>query len=208
MRIAGQATGLRFGAETAELILAQAAFQIRAGINTGGAMPLDVDQVRAVRMILTLEEMVEADVIERRRRSEAGDVATDAIVLTVGMHDHGGGVPADQRANLPLQRVVAVALDLAMRRNRVDVGRIRRVRNERAASARALQQGLEQVMCALGTLDLDNGIKGVEPFAGFRRVRIGLIGQRGVKDAAFGHAATPRVRELFDGIGGMAPLPP
>src|SRR5699024_6060136 len=86
-----------------------------------GAVALDVQQVARVLLRRGAPEVVEADVVQGRAGGEAGDVATQVTGLAVGADHHGHGVPADDRAVPPLQRGVAGALGLQVRRDGVDV---------------------------------------------------------------------------------------
>ena len=77
-------------------------------------------------------EVVEADLVERRRRLVAGDVPAELRGLLVGLQHRRHRVPADQRADAPLDRLVARILRLLADRDRVDVRR----RARRAAATR------------------------------------------------------------------------
>ena len=66
-------------------------------------------QVAAVVLVGGAEEVVEADVVERRRRGEARDVAAQLELALVGVHHHRHGVPADDALDPPLELGVARA---------------------------------------------------------------------------------------------------
>ena len=82
--------------------------------------------------------MVEAGVVERRRRLEAGDVAAEFGRFLVGAQHHRHRVPADDRADAVLDRAVAGMRRLLLDRDGVDVGRVRRERDLGAAPAGAV----------------------------------------------------------------------
>src|SRR5699024_8986630 len=138
VRIAGQAVvGAGFGTEVAQLVFAEAAFQIGAGVDAWGRMALEIDQVTAVLFAGGVEEVVKADFVERGRRRITGDMAAHAVVLAVGLYHHGHSVPAHDRANAPFQRRITRRAHLGVLGNGVDVGRIRRKWNIRAGTPRA-----------------------------------------------------------------------
>ena len=81
----------------------------------GRRMALDEHEIAAVLVRRRVPEMVEADVVERRRRREARDVAADVRVL-VRAHHHRHRVPARVRADALLDRLVAGNAHLLARR--------------------------------------------------------------------------------------------
>ena len=93
-------------AEVVELLLGEAAEHERARVDAGRRMALDEHEVAGVLVRRRVPEMVEADVVERRRRREARDVAADVRVL-VRAHDHRHRVPAQYRADAVLDVLVA-----------------------------------------------------------------------------------------------------
>src|SRR5699024_3807904 len=90
-----------------ELLFAQAPLEKGAGVETGRGMPLKVDQITAVGVIRPLEEVVEADIVERHCRGKTGDMHAQLAAAAGGAHDHGHGVPANDRADTPLHGAVA-----------------------------------------------------------------------------------------------------
>ena len=75
MRIGRQPVAIDFLAEVEQLLLGQPAFQEGPGVDAGGAMALDVDQIAAVLVGGGVPEVLEAGVVEGGRRLEAGDMA-------------------------------------------------------------------------------------------------------------------------------------
>src|SRR5690606_7250622 len=98
------------------------------GVDAGGGMALNVNQVATMVLARCAPEMVEADVVQRGAGREAGDVAADTVVLSVGFHHHGHSVPADQRADPPLQVMVPGGADLLVGRDGKSQPRARRYR--------------------------------------------------------------------------------
>src|SRR6056297_206498 len=139
-------------------------------------MALDVDQVRAVRMLRALEEMVEAYIVQRGGRREAGDMAAQLATPFRGAHDYRHRVPADDRSDAPLHRAIAGHAWLAVWRNGVDIGRGQVERQVGAGAARQFDQPVEQEMGALGTFPVDDGGKRLQPLARFFRVFVFRVG--------------------------------
>src|SRR5690606_24179979 len=117
----GNAAAVDLPAQVVDLRLGQAAFQEGARVDAGRGMALDVEQVAGVVFGRRTPEVVEADVVERGAGGEAGDVATEVAGLAVGPDHHRHRVPADDRADLPLHRLVTRDLGLQVRRDGVDV---------------------------------------------------------------------------------------
>ncbi len=107
MGIGGQTLSADLLAEVHQLIVAQPALEIRAGVDAGRAMALEIDQVAAVRFVGGMPEMHEAGVVKGRRRLEARDVAAKLGGFLVRLDDHRRGVPADVAADVLLELAVA-----------------------------------------------------------------------------------------------------
>ncbi len=172
MRVGGQALAVDLLAEVLHLLFADAAFHERAGVDAGRGMALEEDQVTAVFLGRRLEEVVEADVVERRTGGEGGNVATQIRVLLVGAHDHRQGVPADQRANAAFHEQVAGHAGFVGHRNGVAIRCSDGVRQRGAAAAGQLTKPGHQVVRAVFTLVVEDGLQRVEPFLGFEWINI------------------------------------
>jgi hypothetical protein len=85
--------------------------------------------------------------------------------------------------------MVAGTALLEVRRNGVDVARLRAERNVDAGAARGVDQALQQEMRALGAVDLENRVQRVEPFLGFGGVDIVLVGLPVALNRRFGLVA-------------------
>jgi hypothetical protein len=59
-------------------------------------MALEIDLVAIVVFAFAVEKVVESNLVQRRGRRVGGNVTADAILLEVGSHHHGHGVPADE----------------------------------------------------------------------------------------------------------------
>src|SRR5690606_5279950 len=74
MRIGTQPAAVNLHAQAVEFGLADTAFEEGARVDAGTGMALDVQQVARMRLAGSAPEMVEADVVQRRRRGETGDM--------------------------------------------------------------------------------------------------------------------------------------
>src|SRR5215218_1555566 len=164
VRVGGDALAVDLLAEVQQLLLGQPPFEEGAGVEARRGVALHVHEVAAVLLGGAVPEVLEADVVERRRGLEAGDVAAEFRTLLVGAQHDGERVPTDVGADAVLDGAVAGVSRLALGRDGVEVGRRRRVRHRRAAAARAPEQLVEQEGGAVLALDLDHAFQGVEPF--------------------------------------------
>ena len=89
-----------------QLRLVEAALQVGSGINARGRMALEVDQIAFPLFVATVEEVVEANVIEGGGGRKRGNVATELAGALIGPYHHGHGIPADQRADTPLHEQI------------------------------------------------------------------------------------------------------
>src|SRR5271169_3988177 len=120
MGIRGQTLPADFLAEVHQLLFAETALEESAGVDSGRAMALEVDQVAAMCFVAGMPEMHESGVVECRRRLEARDVAAKLGGLLVRLDDDGGGVPANIASNALLQLSAAGMGRLRFGRNGVD----------------------------------------------------------------------------------------
>ena len=91
-------------------------------------MPLEVDLISAILVITATEEVVESDLVKGRGRSVGGDMSTDPGLLAIGADHHGHGIPANDALDPTLDLAVAGEANLLMPGDRIDVGRVGRVR--------------------------------------------------------------------------------
>src|SRR5690606_8482445 len=83
-------------------------------------------------------------------------------------------VPADDRADAPLQVRVTGAFGLQVRGDGVDVFGGRGERQERAGAAGQLDHVLQQAVRALGAVTVNDRLERFDPFPGLYRIRIVL----------------------------------
>jgi len=172
VRVAGDAKAVHLAAVVVDLLLGQAAFEEGAGVDAGRTVALDVQKVARMAPARRAPEVVEADVVERGRRSEAGDVPAQFARPAVGAHHHGQRVPADQRAQPPLQLRVPRALGLEVRRDGVDVLGGRYERQVRPGAAGQFDHALQQLVRALRAVGVDHRLQRFQPLPGLDGVDV------------------------------------
>ncbi len=116
--------------------------------------------------------MVEANVVERGRRCEAGDVAAQFTRLAIGPHHHGQRVPTDQRTQPPLHLRIAGHLGLAVHRNAVDVFGGRHEGQMSTGATGELHQSFQQMVRAFGAIRVDDRLQRLQPLAGFGGIEV------------------------------------
>ena len=173
VRVGAEPAAVHLLAEPQQLLLAEPALDEAAGVEAGRAVALHEDEVAAVVLGRGVPEVHEADVVERGRRLEARDVAAELRALLVGPQDDGERVPADVGADPVLDRAVARVPRLAVGRDGVDVGRVRRVGHRRAPAARPADQLIQQVRGAVLPLDLDHPLEALQPLPGLDGIGVG-----------------------------------
>lgn len=184
VRVGGQPLAIHLAAEVIQLLLGQAAFHERAGVDARRGVPLGEQQVAAVIVRRGMPEVVEPDVIQRRGGCEGRDMPAEFGRDAVGLDHHRHRIPADIGTNAVFHRAVARVLGFQVRGNGVDVGGIGRVREVGPAAARLVDQALQQGVRPFGAVGLQHGGQGINPLLGLLRVDI-VFGRVRV------HASTP-----------------
>src|SRR5262249_33603693 len=121
VRVRGEPAAVHFLTEVVQLFCADAAFEKRTCVDAGRRVTLNVYQVSPVLLARRVPEMIEPDVIQRRGRSETGDVTTQFGRDLVGAYDHRHRVPAHVGADTVFELVVARRALLLPRGNGIDV---------------------------------------------------------------------------------------
>ena len=93
----------------------QASLEERTRVDAGRRVSLEVDDVAVVVVALALEEVVEADFVERGGRCEGRDVTADAVFGLVGLDHHRQRVPADEALDAALDLAAAWERRLILR---------------------------------------------------------------------------------------------
>src|SRR5579859_722487 len=107
--------------------------------------------------------MVEADFIERSRRSKSRNVAADIVLFAIRAHHHRQCVPANQRLDPPLQFLVAWEKRLQPQRNRIRVRRICRKRQINSIHRRVRAQPFQNLTRHIRTARLQHGVQRLKP---------------------------------------------
>ncbi len=175
VRVARQAVPADLVAEVVELGLGQPALDVGPGVDARRRVPLEEDLVAEATVGLAAEEMVEADLVERRRAGVGREVAADALGARVGPRHHGGRVPADVGADPALLVLVAGEPGFGVGRDGVDVGRRDGGGEVDLLGARPLQELHEQIARPGTSPRVDDGVEGVEPLLRLARIRVGNL---------------------------------
>ena len=122
MRIRRKAFAFRLLTKVQQLLFGEPAFYKSAGINAGGRVALDIDQVATMLFCRSVPEMAKADVVERGRRLKARDMAAQFRRMLVSAQNNRDGVPANDRTNSVLDVTIPFGSLGALRKNRIDVG--------------------------------------------------------------------------------------
>ena len=158
--------------EVIQVLLAEAAFEKCACVNARRRMALEVHEIAAVLRRRCAPKVIEADLVERGRGRVARDVTAVLGADAVRMDDHRQGVPANVGLDAPLDRAVAGILRLLAYGNRVEVRRVRAIRQVRARAARVIDHAFEKEMRPFSAMDPEHGIDRLEPLLRLLRVEI------------------------------------
>ncbi len=172
VRIARKPLAIHLATEVVHLLLGQASEHEGARIDPGRRMALRQHQVAAVLFRRRMPEVIEADVVERRRRGVTGDVPAETGVIAIGAQHHDQRVPSRIVANLLLHFVIARRHRLLVGRNGVDVFGVGAVRHVDAGLVTQRNQLLEKEMRPLFAFIGNHGLQCVKPFAGLLRIDI------------------------------------
>ena len=124
MRVRRQPAALgKFLAKMQQMTLIQPALEEGARIVPRRSMALEINQITNSVAVATMEEMVEADFIQRGARGVRGDVAAESCVLPVGIDDHGHGVPPREALDAAFQFTITRIRRLVLGGNRVHIRR-------------------------------------------------------------------------------------
>ncbi len=169
MAIRRQALAAGFAAIVVEVLFGEPAFHVRAGIDAGRGVRLEIN---SVAILAGAEEMVVADFEQIRGRSVGRDVAAEFGIRAIGAYHHRQCIPAYQRGNARLDFRIAGKLRLVSERHRICIGRVQHRRHRHAHHARVVQQLSQHEGRPLRAFVLDDGIEGIQPFLGLDRVEI------------------------------------
>jgi hypothetical protein len=165
----------QFLTEAVHALRANTTFDECAGVHTWAGVTLEEDLIAAAWVILTAEEVVEANFVKRSRRRVRRNVTADADARTLSAVNHDGCVPAHECADAALVLSIAGKLWLISWRDGVDV--VRAADNWNAdRAARCMSQHLEHDLAsALHTMLVDEGVERLSPFASLVWVNIDVL---------------------------------
>src|SRR5437867_5661156 len=125
MRIARQAlAGNDLPPEMVELRFAKATLDERPRIDARRGVALEEDLIARGPVVLSPEEVVEADLVQARRRGVGREMTADPLEVVVGADDHRDRVPPDEPPDAELHLLVSGEIRLLLRRDGVDVPRL------------------------------------------------------------------------------------
>jgi len=184
VRVAAEACPITtdLAAELLEIGFVEATLEECACVDSGRCVALEVDVIASVAIVLTAEEVVEADLVQARRARKCAEVAADSVLVLVGAHDHHGRVPAHECPNAPLDVLVAGEPRLGLARDGVDIRRADGCGEADLCRVGVLEQLAQQEPGACLAVNLDDGIEAFHPLLGFARVAVGELADVAVED--------------------------
>ena len=150
--------------EPVEVFLGQAPFQERPGVHAGGGVALEEDLVPAACMVPAAEEVVEANLVQRRGTGIGGDVSANADVRALGAVHQNRCVPAQPGPVLALDFFLAGELRLLVGRNGVHVIGGRDHGHADTLRASPLEQATHNELGTLRATLLNQCIQRLKPF--------------------------------------------
>ncbi len=172
VRVRRQPAAADLAAEARELVFRQAPLEECARIDTGRGMPLHEHHVTGMPGFVTAPEMIETDLVHRGRRGIAGQVPAVLGADAVRPHDHRHRVPAQIGLDTPFERAVARVFRLPARGDRVDVGRVRGIRQVGSGAARKVDHAVQQEVRPLGPVVREYRVDRLQPLVRFYRIDV------------------------------------
>lgn len=171
----------------------------------GGGVSLDEDVVAAAGVVLAAEEVVEADLVQRRRRCIGRDVASHTDSRALGAMHHDRGVPADHLAEAALELLVTGEPRFRLGGDGVHVvggGQCGGDRHPLLAGAFEEPQH-EVTGSAGGAGGVEKCIERVEPLGGLVGIDVGQIGRDAFADDADSVSAPPGSTSVGARVGAV-----
>ena len=165
----------QLAAEVLELLDADATLEERAGVDAGRRVTLEVDDVAVVVVALALEEVIQPDLVERRRRRIGRNVAADALFQLVRLDHHRQRVPAHQALDAALDFAAAGKRRLLGRGDGVDVGGVGGERWLDAAATGMILEERQEPGDPCRPSGLQHVIERLEPFPRLERFQLGRV---------------------------------
>lgn len=159
--------GLQLPPKIFQILLGDAALQVRPRIDTGSSVTLEVNDVAGVFGGFGPEKMVKTDFIQGCAGGIRGNMPAQAGIAAIGPYDHRHGIPANDALDAAFDFAAAGKYRLALNGNGIDVGGIGGVVE---LDPLLLGMGLkasQQPSHAVRTLILINVVKRLEPLPVF-----------------------------------------
>src|SRR5580698_9448678 len=172
----------QFLPEAVQLLLGEPALEEGAGVDPWRGVALEEDLVARLAVVLAVEEMVEADLVQAGRGSVGSDVAADAQAGAVGTADHDGRVPPDVGADAALDVLVAREPGLALGRDGVDEVGAAQAGHADLLLTSPLQEPEHDVTGPGPAVGTDHVIEGLHPFPGLVRIDVRQLGGQSVAE--------------------------
>ena len=166
------AVGPQLATEVFELLARDSPFEERSRIDARRSVPLKVDDVAFLAILAATEEVVVANLVQRRGRRVRGNVSADAIFHAVGSHDHRHGVPANEALDAALDSAAAGIGHFLAGVNGVDIRRVRRERQLHTVLLRVNAKLSKQPTDSRRTPMLQHVVERLEPLPGFNRFQL------------------------------------
>ena len=122
MRVAGQTLPPHFLSEVLDLFVRQTALKPGSRIDTGRSVALPVQVIARGTVVLSPEEVIEAEFPCVRHRGVGGDVPANAVKIFVRSSDHHHGVPTNNAVQALFRSEIPGIRALVVGMNGVEVG--------------------------------------------------------------------------------------
>ncbi len=173
VRVRAEAVAAGLAPVVVEVRLRQASLEEGPSVDAGRRVTLEEDLVAAARVVLAAEEVVEAHLVQGRRRGIGRHVPADPREADVRTQDHGHGIPADEPADAALQLLVAREPGLLLGADRVDVARLGERRHADLELTGPLEQLEHEEPCAVLAGLVQDLVQRLEPLPGLGLVDVG-----------------------------------
>ncbi len=158
MRIGRQSAPAHFTAEAVQLVLAEPTLEVCTCVYAGGRVPLEKHHIAEVLRARGAPEMIETDFVKRRRRRVARDMSAEFGADTIRLNHHCHGVPAQVSLQSPLECAIPRVFRLPGCRDRIQVSRIRAVRQICPGTPGIVDHAIEEEVRPIRPMLGQNGV--------------------------------------------------
>ena len=135
-------------------------------------MSLDKDEVALLLVRRAAPKVIETDFVQRRRRSVTRNMAPVLGIDAIGIDHHGHRIPADVRLDTTFERAIPRVFGLTTLVDRVQVCRIRAIRQVRARAASEVDHLVQQEVRPFRAMLREDRINRLQPFTGLGRIDV------------------------------------